>query len=149
MSNLVELVFENIQFDNGIKLVADLTQSGNTVLNFTVSNDDCSGSDTKSMPSVFSCVRATKNDFSIFINTMDLIWRDFSMPPCSFQFLRYSGQYDINIIFDLDSFHMNFESIKSNISCLAKTISDTYGFDHYYAGLELGCPKLSHMLHFF
>ena len=144
MKNLIEIVFENILFDALGDLIKNLSSSGKSIKNYSLSADwelegDINWHSAISINQAFK-KHTTGWSFSINLNALNI--NTLIIKNCTLQVLHYDSQYDINIHFDLEDIYLqNHTDFVTTLMILSKNIALKYGIKDYFAGLEPACDE--------
>ena len=140
MNNLMELVFENVFFNNIGQMIRELSQKGKQITNYSLQADwEIEGEiNWHSADSITQALnQSTNNGWSFFINLSELNLKQFSIKNCTLQILQYDSKYDISINFNLDDIRFRHSTdFIETLMKFARKIAFKYGIQHYFAGLE-------------
>jgi hypothetical protein len=136
MSENIEIVFEEINISFFINWIKKIDKNGLFVDEVIINLQ-------KNLKEYFidwdqiEKLLINEKDIAIFINAKKIIIDDINIDNISFQVIKYELKYDLNILFDSDSYKNCLDENEIlKLYKLSKKISKLIKAKNYYAGIE-------------
>ncbi len=133
MSDLIEIVFENIPFEILTRLLEDPYVPKKDLIHCRFSSEKTTIAD-KALP--LDLKSEVGGDFDLFMNFKKIETNSFYVPCPSVNIIRRSKVISVCFIFDLDTIIPKTPNLTEALFTFSKDFSVKYGSLNYYAGIE-------------
>lgn len=137
MTNLFEVVFENLVKSSAIRLLLLLISCAERVINVQCSDDiklpDFGDFDRKTLESVLSF----EGDISVFINLDGMSFGSLVLPKVLLRLVKYNDKFDIDFNFDVNELkNTGMTNLAKNLHSHTKDIAREYEIATFFGGME-------------
>jgi hypothetical protein len=137
MSNLFEVVFENVAKNDVSQLLMTLITSSKRIISAQCSEDFVLMDGDKLNTNILDLVLNFDGDISALINFQDMKVGRVILPKILLRLVKYTDQYDIDFSFDESEFeNEDMMSQISEIHSYAKKLASEYDITSFFGGME-------------
>ncbi len=137
MSNLFEVVFEDIPKSKVIPLLLSLIASSNRVINTRCSGGISFMDGDKISTSILESVLNFEGDISMLFDLQDMHVGSIDLPKVLLRLVKYTDKYDIDFNFDESEIDNKYiQSLIAELHDCAKKLASDYNIQNFFGGME-------------
>ncbi len=137
MSNLFEVVFEDIPKNKVMPLLLSLIASSNRVINTRCSEDISFVDRDKISTSLLQYVLNFEGDISMLFDLQDMRTGSIDLPKVLLRLVKYEDKYDIDFNFNESEVdNKDIQSLIVELHGYAKKLAHDYEIQSFFGGLE-------------
>lgn len=133
MSELIEIVFEDVKKHALTSFVAELSDYGRAVKDYRLLSEHGENvkTDWQDYASVLNIIEKI-TDGSLFVNLISLDMGEITLSGCALRVIRYDDRFDLEISFDSEDAPL-YEYM---VPRFASEMAERYQVENFYAGIE-------------
>jgi len=143
MSEIIELVFEEINIKSLDDIIMDISNAGSLIKKYSIKSDTekreiLSFKNPEEIQNIFD----GKDGIALFINLTELNFDNIRIPNCMIRIISYDNKYDFEINFNNeDAILYDIETLKKVLTTFSVNLANRYKIKKYYCGYEPACDE--------